>query len=339
MKYIGKWIILFLSGLISCTAGDVVDSSGQENEYVELHVQTPAVGNRIDTRASEENLPAGVTVRVVAYQRQPGALNVPVDYSVTPPTAQATYVVNADGTLTQCTVDANGKKTDGIPELFYVYKGTYDFYAVSPARPLVLDGAKYQIKGLQRNEDVMTSIGTGMTVTVSNATVTLETFVRKCARVVFKVIPAASTKIGLKKLTAKSVELSSMSAESGSIPAGKAEAIIPTAASTVTFSNFIAVPSADDPKKLGLTQATNLVLPKSNASIGVRVTLDYQDENDTAVKEKTLQATLDAMAFEAGKSYVVSLTVDNNSSALNWTVSDWNTKVEETDDNMGGAVK
>ncbi len=339
MKYIGKWIILFLSGLISCTAGDVVDSSGQENEYVELHVQTPAVGNRIDTRASVENLPSGVTVRVVAYQRQPGALSVPVDYSVTAPTAQATYVVNADGTLTQCTVDANGKKTDGTPELFYVYKGTYDFYAVSPARPLVLDGAKYQIKGLQRNEDVMTSIGTGMTVTVSNATVTLETFVRKCARVVFKVIPAASTKIGLTKLTAKSVELSSMSAESGSIPAGKAEAIIPTAASTVTFSNFIAVPSADDPKKLGLTQATNLVLPKSNTSIGVRVTLDYQDENDTAVKEKTLQATLDAMAFEAGKSYVVSLTVDNNSSALNWTVSDWNTKVEETDDNMGGAIK
>lgn len=51
-----------------------------------------------------------------------------------------------------------------------------------------------------------------------------------------------------------------------------------------------------------------------------------------------MQATLDAMAFEAGKSYVVSLTVDNNSSALNWTISDWNTKVEETDDNMGGAI-
>ena len=339
MKHTGKWIILLLFGLISCTAGDVVESSGQDNEYVELHVQAPAVGNRIDTRASEENLPAGATVRVVAYQRQSGSLNVPVDYSVTAPTAQATYVVNADGTLTQCTVDVNGKKTDGVPELFYVYKGTYDFYAVSPARPLVLDESKYQIKGLLRNEDVMTSIGTGMSVTVSNATVTLETFVRKCARVIFKVIPAATTKIGLKKLTAKSVQLSSMSAESGSIVPGKVESITPTAVSTAVFSNFIVVSSADDPKKLGLTQATNLVLPKSSASIGVRVTLDYQDENDAAAKEKTLQATLDAMAFEAGKSYVVSLTVDNNSSALNWTISDWNTKVEETDDNMGGAVK
>ena len=339
MKQIGMWIILLFSGLISCTAGDVVESTGQENEYVELHVQTPAVGTRVDTRASEENLPVGVTVRVAAYQRQPGALTVPVDYSVTAPTAQATYVVNADGTLTQCTVDANGKKTDGTPELFYVYKGTYDFYAISPARPLTLDGSKYQIKGLSRTEDVMISIGTGMSVTVSNATVTLETFVRKCARVIFKVIPAATTKIGLKKLTAKSVELSSMSAGSGSIVLGKTEAITPTAASTVNFSNFIAVPSADDPKKLGLTQATNLILPKSKASIGVKVTLDYQDENDTAIKEKTLQATLDAMAFEAGQSYIVSLTVDNNSSALNWTISDWNAKVEETDDNMGGAIK
>lgn len=338
MKHIGKWIILLFSGLISCTAGDVVEPTGQENEYVELHVQAPAVGNRIDTRASEENLPAGATVRVVAYQRPSGKLNVPVDYAVTAPTAQATYVVNADGTLTQCTVDADGKKTDGTPELFYVYKGTYDFYAISPACPLTLDASKYQVQGLSRNEDVMTSIGTGMPVTVSNATVTLETFVRKCARVIFKVIPAATTKIALKKLTAKSVELSSMSAESGSIVPGKVESITPTAVSTAVFSNFIAVPSADDPKKLGLTQATNLVLPKSNASIGVRVTLDYQDENDTAVKEKTLQATLDAMAFEAGKSYVVSLTVDNNSSALNWTISDWNTKVEETDDNMGGAI-
>lgn len=98
------------SGLISCTAGDVVEPTGQENEYVELHVQAPAVGNRIDTRASEENLPAGATVRVVAYQRPSGKLNVPVDYAVTAPTAQATYVVNADGTLTQCTVDADGKK-------------------------------------------------------------------------------------------------------------------------------------------------------------------------------------------------------------------------------------
>lgn len=339
MKHTGKWIILLLSGLISCTAGDVVEPSGQENEYVELHVQTPAVGNRIDTRASVENLPAGATVRVVAYQRQPGAMNVLVDYSVTAPTAQATYVVNVDGTLTQCTVDANGQKTDGKPELFYVYKGTYDFYAISPARPLVLDEGKYQIKGLLRNEDVMTSVATGMEVTVSNATVTLETFVRKCARVIFKVIPAATTKIGLKKLTAKSVQLSSMSAESGSIVPGKIEAIAPTAASTAVFSNFIAVPVADDPKKLGLTQATNLVLPKSSATIGVKVTLDYQDVNDAAVREKTLQATLDAMDFEAGKSYVVSLTVDNNSSALSWKISDWNAEVEETDDNMGGAVK
>lgn len=52
----------------------------------------------------------------------------------------------------------------------------------------------------------------------------------------------------IKKLTAKSVELSSMSAATGSIVAGKPEVITPTAASTVVFSNFVAVPTSDDPK-------------------------------------------------------------------------------------------
>ena len=329
-------VVCLLLLLTGCTTRDVLEQVGSEKVPVELRIQASGVDSRIASRASVENLPVGATVRVAAYKRASGALATPVDFTVTEPTAQATYEVDADGMLTPCNVDASGNKTAGTPDAFWVYKGTYDFYAVSPARPLVSEDGKYKVNGLQRNEDVMTSFAEGIAVTVSNDLVTLGTFNRQSARVIFKVIPATTTKIGLKKLTAKSVALSSMSAATGSILSGKVQTITPTAASTVTFSNFTAVPSVDDPKALGLTQEINLVLPKSTASMDIKVTFDYQNENEAAIKEKTFLATLNAIAFEAGKSYIISLTVDNNSSTLTWTVN-WYTQVSDTDNNMGGA--
>lgn len=333
------WLsLLYLLGPAGCTANDVIEEKpAPGSDYVELSVQPPDVSRSVDTRVANENLPVGATVRVVAYQRPVASLGVAVDYSTAVPTAEATYVVNADGTLTPCVVDGAGKKTAGTPLPFFVYRGTYDFYAISPARPLT-KSATYQVS-LVSGEDVMTSYLQGMAVKVDNATVVLNTFKRQCSRIIFKVVPATTNTIELVKLTAKSIALTAMPALTASIAVGnETKVIIPTAATPQTFSNFVAVLAAEDPKKLGLMQATNILLPKSNAAFTVRVTLDY-GEKGKAVVERVLQASMPVSVFGAGNSYVVTLTVDNNSSTLTYTIVPWGSPVTDTDDNMGGPIK
>lgn len=341
MKQLNNWIIVCLSGLLSCTASDVLDDpsgqdNGQEGEQVTLHIQPPVVGGLTVTRAGTENLPAGATLRVAAYQRNAGALGTPVNIATTAPTAEATYEVGSDGSLTACTVDANGKKTGTSSTPFNVYKGTYDFYAVSPARPLTKSGSTYQVSNVQRGEDVMTSTQTGVAITRANATVSLATFARKCARVIVKVVPKEITgtdkKIVVTKLKATSVTLKNISAQSAVLPVGSSGAIAPTAGANATFSNFVAVPSADDPKKLQLTQATNLLFPRSSAKLEVSATVEYQESGAVATT-RTLQNTQNTVAFEAGQSYVITLTVDNNASELGITVTAGTT--DSTDDSMG----
>lgn len=338
MKQLNNWILVCLSGLLSCTAGDVLDDpSGQEEEQVTLRVETPVVGSPAETRAGTENLPAGATLRVAAYQRKVDALGSPVNITTTAPTAEATYVVGADGTLTACTVDGNGKSTGTTATPFNVYKGTYDFYAVSPARPLTKNGSNtYEVPNVQRGEDVMTSTQQGVVITRANATVSLATFARKCAKVIVKVVPKEITgtdqKIVVTKLKATSVTLKNISAQSATLPVGSSGVIAPTAATTATFSNFVAVPAASDPKNLQLTQATNLLLPRSSALLEVTATIEYQ-ESGLAATTKTLQNTQNTIAFEAGKSYEITLTVDNNASQMGITVAAGTT--EDTDDSMG----
>ena len=61
----------------------------------------------------------------------------------------------------------------------------YDFYAVSPARPLLQgnDGF-YRVTGIPHKEDVMTSFVRGVAVTKTARQVALRTFSRKCAMLV-----------------------------------------------------------------------------------------------------------------------------------------------------------
>lgn len=339
MKQLNNWILVCLSGLLSCTAGDVLDDPSVEGEErVTLRVETPVVGSPAETRAGTENLPQGVTLRVAAYLRKADAPGTPVDITTTAPTAEATYVVGADGALTACTVNEAGTSTGTTATPFVVYKGTYDFYAVSPARPLAKNGSTshYEVQ-MQRNEDVMTSSQQGAEITRANATVSLATFVRQCAKVIVKVIPKEITstdhKIVVTKLKATSVTLKNISAPSATLPVGFSGVIAPTAATTATFTNFEPVPADDDPKNLQLTRATNLLFPRNSALLEVTATVDYQESGATATT-KTLQNTQNTIAFEAGKSYEIILSVDNNASELGISVVEG---VEDsTEDNQIG---
>lgn len=319
--------LVCMVGFASCTAEVPVDGPELPADYVQLSIQRPDVAGSAQTKTDgTENLPANATVRIAAYQRPDNALDAPVNISTTAPTAEATYKVEADGTLSSVSP-------------LIVGKGTYDFYAISPARSLSADGGgtgTYQVSDLQRGEDVMTSYAQGVAISPSQKTVTLNTFTRKCARVVIKVVPAATTTISLTKLSATSATLTDMSAATASLAVGTSEDIQPTAGNGVTYTNFNPVPPDEDLKNIGLTQAANIIFPKSAGEYTVRIKIDYQREGDDQPVEQTLQATLPSQAFVAGNSYLITLTVDNNSSTLSVTIKSWDGTITIEDTNMGG---
>lgn len=70
------------------------------------------------------------------------------------------------------------QKIAGTASALTVRGGTYDFYAVSPARPLQqpTGNNNYQITDIRHKEDVMTSFQRNVTVMATSNTVTLNTF-------------------------------------------------------------------------------------------------------------------------------------------------------------------
>ena len=117
------YLIRLLAGglLAGCTAGPVEEIVPEESRPVAISFGKPDLGvPELLTRAGEEVtplptlLPEGTTVRIGAYfTGYVGEKLQEASFSTTAPSFEATYVVGADGTLSPCCVDGNGKKIDG----------------------------------------------------------------------------------------------------------------------------------------------------------------------------------------------------------------------------------
>lgn len=334
---------LLLSG---CTAGLVEETVPEEAQPVELSFGHPCleVAPAMRAEAADEALPEGTTLRIVAYRLgEEGASGVPsVNFATTAPFAQATYVVGKDGSLSPCRVDAAGKVTAGSGQPLSVRLGLYEFYAVSPARPLTNAGDEttpdWRVGGIAHKEDVMTSFVRQFTVSASNREVTLQSFVRKCARIEFNVAPAKTSET-ITTLRGTALLLTKLSPSGASLPAGDATAVIPVAggvdgeSGTIRFTDkdFTplsppAEPATDLPAGetvvAELNRTASVVLPKAAAPFDVSVTVS---RNGSAA---TLCATIggkEGVAFEAGKRYVFTLEVDDKTTRLLLSVSPWDT--------------
>lgn len=342
------YLLWLLAGilLVGCTAGPVEEIVPEESRPVALSFGRPNLGvPELLTRAGEvatpppTPLPAGATVRIGAYFTG-NVEDVPAEasFSTEAPLFEATYVVGDDGSLSPCCVNGNGEQTAGTAKGLSVRSGVYDFYAVSPARPLLQgnDGF-YKITGIPHKEDVMTSFVRGVTVTKTARQVTLQTFSRKCAMLVFNVAPSPGNALPFDRLYGTSLVIKKISSSGAALLAGSDTGILPTGGSEgaeaeVLFSEeeFEPVEPGSDPDNCGLNKTKGIVLPKNNQPFDVEITVVR--DNETA----TLRATIDRnISFDEGRRYIFTLEVKNNESSLIMKVLDWNA-IAFKDENVGG---
>lgn len=341
---------LYLLGLLAggvlggCTAGPVEEIVPEESRPVALNFGKPDLGvPELLTRAGEPGtptpLPQGATVRIGAYLT--GSVEDPVkeaSFSATAPTFEATYVVGADGALLPCRVNENGEWVTGEAPGLIVRGGVFDFYAVSPARPLQKgsDGY-YKITGIPHKEDVMTSVVRGVAVTKDSRQVTLGTFRRKCVMLVFNVAPSKDNALPFDTLYGTSIVIKKISSSGAALIAGGDTGIPPTGGSEgaeaqVAFieEEFEPVEPESDPDGSGLNKAKGVVLPKDSRPFEVEITVVKEQ------KTATLKATIDKpISFDEGKRYIFTLEVKNDESSLLLKVLEWNAVVF-TDANVGG---
>lgn len=333
-----KWFFLIpVCLLCSCTEADIEGVGPDAARPVTLYFSSPDLGTPTGptpagTKAPDEQLPAGATVRIAAYYRN--ATDGPVaSFETTAPTYQATYEVTNSGTLVPCVVDADGKKTTGTGTPLTVRGGLYDFYAVSPARAMQLPGgavSTYQINNIRHKEDVMTSYLRGFSVSQASNTVSLRTFIRKCALVVFNIEPDGGNAVDIVSLKGKNLTLKGLSTYPAALKVGETYQI-PATRGTISASDaqiefidtdFEPVDPLPPGSPSDLNKTKGAVLPKQAGPFLVEI----QVERDGQIAN--LSATIDPdsqTAFEAGKRYVFTLKIKNNKGSLFLRVLDWNT--------------
>lgn len=329
--------------LVGCTAGPVEEIVPEEAQLVMLSfgkpdLGVPAVLTRVDeTVTTPTPLPVGTTVRIGAYfTGNVGDKQQPASFATDEPSFEATYRVGEDGALVPCRVDNAGKVVEGEAKGLQVRGGVYDFYAVSPARKLLKSSDNnYKITGIPHKEDVMTSSVRGIAVTKDSRRVTLGTFRRKCALVVFNVAPSPDNALPFETLYGTKLELKKISSSGASLIAGEDMGIPPTGGSEeeearIVFAAEEFEPVESDPDKIGLNKTKGILIPKNNQPFEVEI--GVQRDNEAA----TLKATIDKnISFDEGKRYVFTLEVKNNKSSLLMRVLDWNA-IAFRDDNVGG---
>lgn len=338
-RYLIYWGIL----LTGCTAGPV-EEMPDKAQLVAVSFGKPDLGLPVVlTRANEAAvpeptpLPEGATVRICGYLRgNAGEITQPVSFATVAPSFEVTYVVETDGSLSPCPVDDTGTEFPGSADPV-VRGGIYDFYAVSPARKLVKDvDNRYMVTSLAHKEDVMTSFAREVAISRTSRVVTLETFRRQCALLVFNVAPSPGNALPFEQLCGTRLTLNNISFSVANLLAGEDTGIAPTggegqAGATVIFGydEFVPVEEGSDPLGIGLNKTKGVILPKNNQPFEVEI--DVRKNNETA----TLKAAVDKqITFDAGKRYVFTLEVKNNESCLNMRVLVWNA-VSFSDDKVG----
>lgn len=333
---IGWFLVILLSLLCGCTEGDITGVVTDASRPVTLRFSHPGLGQPENpTRADNvsEQLPTGATVRIAAYYRK--ATDGPADFATMEPTYQATYEVQPDGSLSPCTVDDDGVKTAGSGSELTVRGGTYDFYAVSPARKMQLSSGEpggdfFRIKDIKHKEDVMTSYKRDVSVSQTSNLVQLETFTRKCALVVFNVEPDGGNAVDIISLKGKSLTMKGISISPAFLKVGETQNITATrggiSASNAQINfidtDFEPVSPLPPGSPQYLNKTKGAILPKQAGSFEVDITVER--DGQTA----NLTATIDELgqtAFEPGKRYVFTLKIKNNKGSLFLRVLDWNT--------------
>ena len=324
------------SGLLLCMAallaGCSKDPAGEpgspQGGVVTVSFAAPAIGQetgaQIASAASQAQngqspgtraaLAENTTVRVVAFTAATGN------------PAQANYVAEqtyymSGGKLVPCTVDDNGSFVAVAPDAkMELERGSYDFYAITPALPLNEDKATVSVA---HKVDYAASATKGVTVDASK-TYTLTQLDRKCVRVTFVIKKSAN----FTELTALSVTPSGAGLSMPNLPAAqsvKMGADIPAAAGSETLT----VPaSAFTNTDATTATAATVLLPRSAADILLTCDLTYTTATGSS-RQTYFSSTAKNLALEKGKHYTFTLTIYpfdvsfTVKAEFETTISDW----------------
>ena len=324
------------SGLLLCMAallaGCSKDPAGEpgspQGGVVTVSFAAPAIGQetgaQIASAASQAQngqspgtraaLAENTTVRVVAFTAATGN------------PAQANYVAEqtyymSGGKLVPCTVDDNGSFVAVAPDAkMELERGSYDFYAITPALPLGSDKATVSVP---HKVDYAASATKGVTVDASK-TYTLTQLDRKCVRVTFVIKKSAN----FTELTALSVTPSGAGLSMPNLPAAqsvKMGADIPAAAGSETLT----VPaSAFTNTDATTATAATVLLPLAAADILLTCDLTYTTATGSS-RQTSFSSTAKNLALEKGKHYTFTLTIYpfdvsfTVKAEFETTISDW----------------
>ena len=321
------------SGLLLCMAALLAGCSkdpaaGPEGGVVTVSFAAPAIGQetgaQIASAASQAQngqspatraaLAENTTVRVVAFTAATGN------------PAQANYVAEqtyymSGGKLVPCTVDDNGSFVAVAPDAkMELERGSYDFYAITPALPLNEDKATVSVA---HKVDYAASATKGVTVDASK-TYTLTQLDRKCVRVTFVIKKSAN----FTELTALSVTPSGAGLSMPNLPAAqsvKMGADIPAAAGSETLT----VPaSAFTNTDATTATAATVLLPLAAADILLTCDLTYTTATGSS-RQTSFSSTAKNLALEKGKHYTFTLTIYpfdvsfTVKAEFETTISDW----------------
>ena len=324
------------SGLLLCMAallaGCSKDPAGEpgspQGGVVPVSFAAPAIGQETAAQsasaasqaqngqspATRAALAENTTVRVVAFTAATGN---PVQANYV---AEQTYYMSG-GKLVPCTVDDNGSFVAVAPDAkMELERGSYDFYAITPALPLGSDKATVSVA---HKVDYAASATKGVTVDASK-TYTLTQLDRKCVRVTFVIKKSAN----FTELTALSVTPSGAGLSMPNLPAAqsvKMDADIPATAGSETLT----VPaSAFTNTDATTATAATVLLPLAAADILLTCDLTYTTATGSS-RQTSFSDTANDLALEKGKHYTFTLTLLASDVSFTvkaeseTTISDW----------------
>lgn len=252
--------------------------------------------NTIQTKSTSVSpIPTGTTIRVVAYKRKSGSStpNTSSDIFIT----SQSYQLNSSNTLTPVNVDTQGDVISGTANEMYLTAGEYDFYAYSPATPMINDS----IIAISQGMNYITSSIFSNIINENSYTIDLPNFERQMAQIELIIQPDPSaTEITSLELEGQGVAL---------ILPGTAT-INTTVGSNINVTqagSYYVIPK-DSCKTLSPTKisCTACIFPQTKQSIGIELNLETDDEN------KFYNAFIDPATFTEGNKYIYQINIKSS---------------------------
>lgn len=254
------------------------------------------------------DLPKDSTVRVLVFQRRSGSPTPTADPRQDEFKVECTYKADGNGGLVPCAVNADGTVDPAgtAPEGISLNHGVYDFYAISPAFPVVQGAVgtnPYVVMGITHGIDLLNASVKAKTISKATSTVALE-FEHKCAKVTFNVKQPKGANVA--KLAVDSVVIHNMNPLS-SVASGwwiytDLTLGVGGMNDSVVFKTF--GPLMDEtasPAELVGRTGFNYLLPKRPKVVPAEI---YLTLGDSAFLFKT---TLPMVAYDKGKHYAYNL--------------------------------